>query len=377
MKILQVHNYYQSSGGEDTVVASEKALLEENGNEVITYSRHNNEIEDYSLLQKLNLIQNATWSKRSYQDAKKIIQEQKPDICHIHNFFPLISTSIYQACKELSVPVVQTLHNYRLICTNALFLKEGKVCELCLNKSAYTSIKHKCYRGSYLQTFTVARMIEQNKKAKTWETKVDAFLCFTEFAKSKFIQQGIPSEKIHIKSNFVEHPSSELPKPSRDYFVYVGRLEENKGILLLKKVANKLKLPIKLIGEGDLDKEFKNEPNIQLLGKKSHNETLEYIRNAKALLFPPLCYEGMPMTRLEAFARKTPVIASNMGAMQAMIEHNQNGLLFEPNSAEDLLKCIDEIKPLLSQNAFDTYLSKYSKEANYNTLINTYKTAIK
>jgi glycosyltransferase involved in cell wall biosynthesis len=378
MKILQVHNYYQLSGGEDTVVANEKALLEAHGHEVIPFYKRNEEINDYSFFEKAKLLKNTTWSKETYAEALQLLKEIQPDVCHVHNFLPLISPSIYQACKDAGVPVVQTLHNYRLICTNGLFLREGKVCEDCLGKSAYSAVRKKCYRDSAIQTYAVARMIEKNKSRKVWSELVDAYFCFTEFAKDKFVAHGLPAEKLFVKPNFVNPPTPESTLKKEDYFIYVGRLESNKGVLMLKEISRQLKMPIKVVGEGELKNELEGVSNIELLGKRPHSETLELIRNARALLFPSLCYEGMPMTILEAFAHKTLVIASDLGAMQSIIRHGQNGLLFAPGDHEELLKQIamtsDQVKvQSMIDTAYSDFETLYSGEANYGMLMERYE----
>jgi len=378
MKILQVHNYYQLAGGEDTVVANEKALLEAHGHEVIPYYKHNKEIEGYSLTEKAKLIKKTTWSNDTYNEALATLKSIRPDVCHVHNFLPLISPSIYQACRDAGVPVVQTLHNYRLICANGLFLRDGKVCEDCLGKNAYSSVTKKCYRNSALQTYVVARMIEKNASKNVWNDFVDAYFCFTDFAKEKFVAHGLPEEKLFVKSNFVRAPEANLPSAKEDYLIYVGRLESNKGVLLLKEISSQLKMPLKVVGEGDLKAELEGIPSIELLGRRPHEETLELIQNAHALLFPSLCYEGMPMTILEAFARRTPVIASDLGAMQSIIQHGQNGFLFAPGNDEELLSQIEgvsnekEVQTVVS-NAYEDFSQKYSGDANYKMLIERYR----
>ena len=383
MKILQVHNYYKIPGGEDQVVANEKRLLEENGHEVYTYYRQNSTIDQYSKWQKIKLIKDTTWSSSSYADFDKLLGTIKPDICHVHNFMPLITPAVYSACQAHKIPVAQTLHNYRLICTNGLFMRDGNICEDCLSKSPYGAVKKKCYRDSYLQTYAVARMLDKHTKRKTWQDNIDAYFCLTEFAKSKFISHGLPEQKLHVKPNFVELNESRNKIITEDYLVYVGRLESNKGIEIFSQIAQDLAIPLKVVGNGPLIESIRNLPNIEVLGALPHQSTLDLISGAKALIFPSLSYEGMPMTILEAFSLKTPVVSSNIGAMKTIINHQQNGLLFDSNSAEDLL---DKIKLILGDNgldknltqaAFEDYKNNYSKTANYKLLIDTYTQLIK
>lgn len=382
MKILIAHNYYQLKGGEDSVVANEIDLLRANGHTVITYFRHNDEIKEQSSINKAKLLLNTTYSKEAYFQICKVIEKEQPDICHVHNFFPLITPAIYDACKDNNIPVVQTLHNFRLICTNGLFLRDGKICEDCLGKSAYGAVSKKCYRNSSIQTFAVARMIESHKQKKTWKEKVDRYLCLSEFSRAKFVKANFPEEKLQVKPNFVETTDKTKDSHLSPYFIFVGRIDSTKGIELLIEIAKTSPLPIKLIGEGDLSSLVINKRNIEYLGKRPNVETQEYIRNATALLFPSILYEGMPMTILEAFANKTPVIASNLGAMQAMITHKKNGLLFEPNNKKELTDLINFVvnkkveTNTIIDNAYTDFLNKYSKESNYKQLISIYKELI-
>ena len=382
MKILFAHNYYQLKGGEDSVLANEMRLLKENGHKTITYFRHNQEIEQYSTLKKVGLLFNTTYSAESYQEVTALLKKERPDICHVHNFLPLITPSVYDACRDNNVPIVQTLHNFRLICTNGLFLRNGKICEDCLGKSAYGSVLKKCYRDSSLQTFAVARMIEQHKAKNTWNTKVSKYICLNQFSKGKFIEAGLPEEKLMVKPNFVERPTFKESHNKAPYFVFVGRVDSTKGIELLNRVAVSSPIPIKVIGEGDLVPLIANNPKIEYLGKRPNEETQYYIQQAEGLLFPSILYEGMPMTILEAFANKTLVIASNLGAMKAMIEHKKNGLLFEPNNDKELSQLLNFAHPKTNETehiveaAYHDFLQLYSKEANYKQLMAIYNEAL-
>lgn len=381
LKILQAHNYYQQAGGEDTVVAQEKALLESNGHEVITYYKNNDVINSIKGVQKIGLLKETTWSRKTYEEVNTILKQDKIDLCHVHNTLPLISPSIYYACKDNKVPVVQTLHNYRLICTNGLLMREGRICEDCLGRSAYGAISKKCYRNSAIQTYAVARMLQKNKRMGTWSSQVDAYLCLTEMARQKFIEHGLPRDKLIVKPNFIK-VDVEPTETKSNYLLFAGRLTSSKGVELIKSVAKKVDYPIKMVGDGELSPIFKNSPNVELLGKRSHNETLNLIKNAKALLFPSLWYEGMPMTIIEAFALKTPVIASDLGAMSSMIKDGANGLLFNPQKIDSFENKIryslnNEVQMnKLANNAFNDYKNYYSSDANYDMLMNIYSNLI-
>ena len=229
MRILQVHNYYIYSGGEDIVVSNEKKLLEKNGNEVISYKRENYEINEFSFFDKASLIWKTSWSNKTYIEISNIIKEEKPDICHVHNVFPLITPSIYYACNNNKVPILQTIHNYRFFCTNGLFFRNNHICEECINRSAYHAIRYGCYRNSKIQTYSAARMLENHKKKNTWKEKIDALICPSKFVYNKFIQGGFPQKKLVIKPNFL----LSNPQPTyydENYFLYVGRIDILKGL---------------------------------------------------------------------------------------------------------------------------------------------------
>ncbi len=369
MKVAIVHNYYKIRGGEATVVTLESEVLSKNNFDVVTYTRHNDEIDQFSFTEKLKLLKNTAWSKDSYSAFRVFLKKEQPDICHVHNFMPLISPSIFQACQDEGVPVVQTLHNYRLICTNGLLLRNGKICELCLGKSAYQAVTKKCYRNSAAQTYAVARMIEKNKSNQTWSKNIDAYICLTEFAKSKFIAHGLPADKMFVKANAVSIPNSIATTQNEPYFLFVGRLTESKGVRLLKKIASQVKIPIWIVGEGELESELNGQENIILKGKLAYDKTLALIKNANALILPSLWYEGMPMTILEAFALKTLVITSDLGAMQSIIRHKENGLLFQPGSAKDLIDNLNfalnnaNASALMTDNGYTDYETRYSVES--------------
>ena len=382
MKIVQIHNFYRQAGGEDIVVAEEKKMLIQNGHEVISYYENNNDIEQYSIIEKLNLFSHLHFNAKSYEKCLAFLTENKPDICHVHNTLHIISPAIFKACKATNTPVVQTLHNYRSICVNGMLTKNNVPCEACLGKSAYRAVKSKCYRNSYLQTFALARMIEKNKQNKLMQNDIDAFICFTTFAKNKFIEQGIPAHKLHIKPNFLNltNSANDQKKP---YLIFVGRLDETKGAHLLIELTKNVKIPIYVIGEGPLEKELKKHVGLNLLGKLPHEDTLKFISGSQALLQLSIVYEGMPLTIIEAFANYTPIVASNLGAMASMIHDDENGLLFEPNNANHIIEKLNlllsdsELADRLATNGFQAYQNLYNATTNYKSLNAIYQSVMK
>ena len=201
MKIVLVHNTYLEQGGEDVVFWQERDLLRAAGHEVLEYQRFNSEMQHYSTLQRLTLIGRTVWSTASHRDFTELLQKERPDVVHVHNTFPLISPSILWACQEQKVPVIHTLHNYRLMCPGANFIRDGRPCEDCTRGSLLPSIVHGCYRGSRTQTAAVALMLAVHRNRKTWVEAVDHYIALTEFARNKFVENGIPAEKITVKAN--------------------------------------------------------------------------------------------------------------------------------------------------------------------------------
>ena len=387
MKILLLHNYYQQSGGEDAVVEQEKALLESKGHQVRLLAASNDAISNIRSRAKAAL--GTIYSRGSRVQVEKEIKSFHPEIVHIHNCFPLLSPSVYYACKAAGVPVVQTLHNFRLICPNALLFRDGKLCEDCLEKSRWQAVRHACYRQSRSASSAVAAMLSFHHWYGTWKNLVNCYIALSEFSRAKFIEAGLPPEKIVVKPNFV------LPDPgvgpgSREYAVFLGRLSEEKGLRTLVQAWAHVNrnCPLRVIGEGPLLNEIRSEisrsalSHVRLDGRLSRQESLTALQGARIFILPSNCYENFPMTIAEAYACGTPVLASRLGAMQEIVRGGCTGLHFTPGDAEDLAKKVEwawahpEEMRAMGRNARTEYELKYSAERNYNLLLAIYHQAI-
>lgn len=380
MKILLVHNYYQQYGGEDVVFESEKSLLEASENSVITYTADNKNIQS-----QIGLIGKILWNRNTYIDLKKIIGKSKPDVVHVHNILPQISPTVYYAAKSENIPVVQTIHNYRLLCPKGILYRNGNICEECLGKKLYLpGIIHKCYRNSYINTVALTSMLSLHKILKTWQNKIDIFIALTEFAKVKLMEGGIPENKIVVKPNFINYGNK--PNKIKDnYALFVGRLSVEKGLrTLINTWQNVPYINLKIIGDGDLLEELKNNStkNVEVLGRKNREEIFDYIQRANYLVFPSEWYEGFPVSIVEAFSYGLPVIASKLGSHAEIISDGKTGLLFEAGNVEDLrskIKWAMEHKNEMEKmglNARTEYEMKYTSEKNYEMLTDIYKLAI-
>lgn len=378
LRILIAHNQYQQWGGEDSVVEAESSMLNKNGCVVETFLRHNDDLGD---MPPLRAAINTYWSRKTQDDVAQVITRFRPDIIHVHNTFPLISPSIYWAASSSGIPVVQTLHNFRLMCPQAMLLRNGGICEDCLDRLPRRGILRKCYRGSLPQTAVLAGMLTLHRVLGTWQRKVTKYIALNEFCRSKFIQGGLPSERIAIKPNFVDVPR--LTSTRREGGLFVGRLSPEKGIEVLLKALDRLEdADIEVVGAGPEQDRVNDHPRTRCLGALNQDDVMNEMRGAAYLVMPSICYENFPRTLVEAFACGLPVIASRLGAMADLVRDGETGLLFESGNADDLAKKIawaeansEEMREM-GIRARQEYESKYTPEINYGQLMAIYADAI-
>jgi glycosyltransferase involved in cell wall biosynthesis len=383
MRILLLHNYYQQGGGEDTVVEAERKLLQEHGNDVNVFSVSNDEIR--STFGKIRSACFLPYSIKAKLEVAREISRFLPDLVHVHNFFPLFTPSIYDACQMACVPVVQTLHNFRIICPGALLMRRGNACEECLHGSPYRAALHFCYRKSLLGSLAVARMVAFHRSRRTWQDKVDRFIALTEFAKTRFVMAGFPAEKICVKPNFAQNPTSALNSGARQGALFVGRLSPEKGIKTLLAAWRQLDVPMRIAGDGPLMESIQNADirNLVTTGKLNKDIVASEMDNAAFLIMPSEWYEGFPMVLVEAFSHGLPVIASRLGSMAEIVVDGLTGILFEAGNADDLATKVrwavehpDEMR-VMGEKARKDYERKYTSEVNYQQLMAIYEGAIK
>jgi len=376
--ILSVHNFYQQPGGEDRVFADEAALLEAHGHSVTQYVDDNRRVSGNALLAARNVV----WNSRAFQNIRSLLETRAVDLVHFHNTFPLISPAGYFAAGKCGIPVVQTLHNYRLICPGATLLRNGVVCEECLDRgSLMPAVRHGCYRNSRPATAAAAAMLAIHRAADTWRDRVDTYIALSEFARQKFIAGGLPPERIAVKPNFVS-PDPGIGSGAGGYALFVGRLAQEKGVQVLARAWQEIAdIPLYVAGSGPLNT-IAYPTNVTLLGNVSRNRIFELMRNATVLIFPSLWYECAPMTIVEAFACGLPVIASNIGSLPEFVSHEHTGLLFEPGNATDLAHKVRwafehprEIHAMRTAARLE-FERKYTAERNYEMLTGIYRMAI-
>ncbi len=323
------------------------------------------------------------YNQKSKETVRQKIKEAGAEIMHVHNFFPLLSPSIFEAAQEEGIPSVLTLHNYRLIHPNGYMLHNGKIDERSIRGSAYSCVLDGVYRNSVLQTAVVAHMIEYHRKRETWANKVDCLICLTEFAKSKFVEGGIPEDKLIVKPNFVDdafhHRNlSEIIDQKEEFYLFIGRISEEKGVRSLVNAWNLMKSEsfpkLLILGDGPLKKELqkKSQENsrISWLGFVERDQVLATLAKAKALIFPSEWYEGMPMTILEAFSAATPVLSTNIGSQGEVVDHKRTGLHFAPGDEKSLMDVVEQFESMkqerkeMSLAARREYEEQYTPEVN-------------
>jgi glycosyltransferase involved in cell wall biosynthesis len=387
MRILVVHNAYQHRGGEDSVVEAEISLLRSHGHAVETYFRSNDDVAGMS---SLSLGRQTLWSDSTVDDLAERVRRFQPDVIHVHNTFPLISPSLYWAAARAGLPVVQTLHNFRLMCLNALFLREGKVCEDCMGRTPWRGVARACYRGSRTASAALAGVFALHRGLGTYRNKVTRYIALNEFCRGKFIEGGLPAERLVVKPNFVDwsearpHPG---PPPGAEGegrgLLFVGRLSAEKGIATL--AAAMALLPdaqIKVAGDGPEAGLLDGVAGVAILGSLPGEAVRQEMGRAMALVVPSICYENFPRTIVESFACGLPVIASRIGALADIVRDGETGLLFEPGNPRDLA---DKMKwaathpaemKRMGHAARAEYEARYTADINYQQLVTIYREAI-
>jgi glycosyltransferase involved in cell wall biosynthesis len=388
MRILFVHNTYQYRGGEDTTLDMESALLKAKGHTVDILSFNNNEIN--GLLAKVGTGIRSFYNLHSARQLKEKINTFKPDVIHIHNLFFTASPSILYAARQMNIPVVMTVQNYRLICANALLLREQQVCELCIQKTfPLDGIRYQCYRSSYVESALVTGITSIHKILSSWNKKVDQYIVPSEFLKNKlhYSSLKLPFDKLAVKPNFIQDVGT-TENDREDFFLFVGRISPEKGVTsLVKCFANNPASKLVIAGDGP-DKEMliesiKDLPNITYIGQQPKERIIALMKACKALIFSSLWYEGLPLTIVEAFATGTPVIASKLGAMAEMITDGFNGFHFMPGDTAGMQDKIMQFSALpaaqrdqLYKNARQTYITRYHPDVHYTAILGIYEKAI-
>ncbi|MGH9167745.1 MAG: glycosyltransferase [Acidimicrobiia bacterium] len=369
MRVLQVHTRYRQPGGEDTVVEAEAGVLRAAGHHVVQYQAENPP-KDGAAATALALSAWNPWAARRLQ---AVAEEAGPDLAHVHNTWYALSASILRALRRLGIPVVMTLHNYRLMCSNALLFRDGRPCEDCVGTHPWHGVVHRCYRGSVLASTAGATAIALHQGLHTWERDVELFLALTEFARGRFIAGGLSAERIRVKPNFVPDPGRRPRPPSASAtLLFVGRLSPEKGIDRLLDVWEGLPhhpFELVVVGDGPLRPalEARAVPGVRLTGPLDQEEVGSWMREARALVFPSLWYEAQPLVVLEALAGGLPVLGSELGAVPELLEELGPGWTVPPQAGAwaEALRGLEDDREVeeASRRARATYEARFTPQA--------------
>lgn len=387
MNVLVCHNYYRYAGGEDSVFEEEVRLLESYGHHVVCYTRRNDEFDGQS---KLRLSMNAVWNRAAATELAELVRRENIQVAHFHNTWPLISAAGYSAVRRAGAAVVQTLHNYRLLCPGGTLCRQGKVCEACIGKVVpWPAMRHGCYRYSRFASTIMASATVTHRVLGTFRRHVDRFIALSEFARDKFLAAGLPRNKFVVKPNFVIPPSNLTTRERCNFALFVGRLSPEKGVqpMLDAWRDHAPALPLKIVGDGPqlelVELEAGRNPRIEYLGRRAPREVYELIRGAAVLVVPSVNYEGFPRTIVEAFAVGTPVIASRLGSMIELIEDGRTGAFCEAGNPVSLVATVNRLAAdpanleQMGLAARDEFQRRYTPERNHAQLLSVYDQAVR
>ncbi|MDO9582611.1 MAG: glycosyltransferase [Desulfomicrobium sp.] len=357
---------------------SEAAMLVSNDVEVRIYEKDNHGLTGQSLLRT---VLDAFWSRHCVQGLEAEIASFRPDVVHVHNFFPRISPAVFWVARRMGVPTVMTLHNFRYACAQGMLLRNGQICELCLGRSGYWGVLHRCYRGSLLQSLILVYSFALHKLLGTFRTKVCRYIALNEFCRSKFVAAGLPAELLTVKPNFVDMPAPD--QGPRQGGLFVGRLSPEKGLeTLLTALERQPEVKFTIVGDGPLADRVRQARAVSFRGWLSSHDVRQTMGKSAYLVVPSLWYETFGLVVVEAYACGLPVIASRHGALAEIVEDGVTGILFDPGSVAALAEALawaeahpDEMR-VMGQNAFEVYQARYSPKFNFEMLMSIYQDAI-
>ena len=390
MRVLILHNLYRQPGGEDVAARLESKLLSKHGVEVILHEVSNHVSQGSGVVEAVELVAQSAWSSAAYDLVRKLCSEHRPDIVHVHNFWMKLSPSVHAACRDSGATTIQTLHNYRLLCANALFLRNGRPCEDCLGKVPWRGVVRRCHQNSFIASAAVVRMIASNRGWGTWQQEVDAFITPSWHVRSKMIAGGLPEQRIFVKPNFTDDPGDASNRPSRSSMaIFVGRLSEEKGIEVLLdawgRVQSKGDRQLCIVGDGPSRKALELRAarlsQVKFMGRRSREEVHSLLMAARFSVLPSLCAESFGTSVIEAFSCSRPAIVSDHGGQAELVEHGVTGLKVVPGDSDALADAIETcfsngaLVDSMGQNARAEFLSEYTPQRNLEALLRIYESA--
>jgi glycosyltransferase involved in cell wall biosynthesis len=382
-RILQIHTHYREAGGEDEAAAADARLLAEAGHEVLRYRAWNARAAPKAAAQ----LAVSAWNPSATRTIRRLVKQHRPEIAHVHNTWFALSPSILGELRANGVPVIMSLHNYRLMCSNALLFRSGRPCEDCVGTHPWHGVKYRCYRGSLLASAAAAANIAVHDVRGTWLREVDSFLCPSEFSKRPFVAAGIPPHKLIVRPNFVEDPGTRITAPSESRQVlFVGRISAEKGILELLEAWRQATLPgleLLVVGEGPLLEQAHAGAgkNVRVMGRIERAEVGKLMLSSRALVLPSVAYEVQPTVLLEALAAGLPVLASDAGGNPEVLREIGREWLVRPGRVEEWSLALsglleDSVVDAYGNRSRAIYCRRFTPEMRLRNLERAYSAAL-
>lgn len=384
LRICTVHNEYLRYSGEEAIIDSEERLLAEHGHEVARYRRSSNEIA-HMRLGKTRAFLSGLGNRRSRRDLRRFLEDTHPDIVHVHNVYPFISPSALGACRSARLPLVMSVHNYRLVCPNGLFFSHGSVCERCVGGREYWCVLRNC-ESDWGKSLAYALRTWRARRRGDFRRNVDVFAVLTRFQRTKLADSGFPDDRMLVMPNMAPAPASQpaMDAASGSYVAYIGRTSTEKGLAVLVEASRQCPgVEFRAAGSWSEGTEvpFAAPANLQFCGEMPHEQIADFIAGSRAVVFPSLCYEAFPVAVVEAMMGGRPVLASNTGGLAEIVDDGKTGLLFETGNAGALAEKIRFLweRPALCQKMGEAgrqkALEEYSAECHYKQLLEIYAAA--
>jgi len=393
MRVLILHNRYRYAGGEDAAVAAEAELLRGAGANVLEHEVSNEIGGPFPILGNARLMLDSAWSRRMLEQTRALCASFQPHVVHVHNFWMKLTPAVHQAARESGAVVVQSLHNYRLLCVNALLLRDGKPCHDCVGHFPWRGVLHGCFHDSRIASVAPARMIARTRRHGIWESNVDAFIVPSEFARARFIEAGFDAARLHVKPNFTEDPGRIARKPSASKtVVFAGRLSAEKGVETLLRAWALIARPgyrLVIAGDGPESAALRKlaqscerpDQPIEFAGALSREDVSALLAGSRVVVVPSMTGETFGMSAVEAFAFGRPAIATDLGGQRELVEHAVNGYRVAPGSERELASAVetcivsDAAVDRMGANARAMYRNRFTPECNLDRLIGIYRDA--
>lgn len=393
MKVLLVHNYYRgkSPGGEDVVVNAERDLLRQAGHTVRSYTRSNDEMDERSWYDRARVASGLCGLSRTPRDIKRLLRADPPDIVHVHNTFPLVGDSVFDACREFRVPTIQTIHSFRPSCIATTHYRAGALCEACCAGSLQAGVRWSCYRGSRLASQLIASVQTRSTQRHRAGLGADRYLLLSHFAARRLAGTAFPTDRVRVRANFVSMDPmrvSTASLPSNRYAVFTGKVAREKGVRALlaawQQVAD---IPLRVIGDGPELIQMRSEAlrqglPIEFLGMLPRAETLDVVRGATLQVVPSEWFEGMPLVILEAWALRVPLVVARIGGCAELIGSDERGLGFAVGDPNDLAQKVRRLwgEPALAERfaeaGYQRYREQHTPAVGLKTLLTHYRETI-